>query len=262
MEKGTELREEAVGSQLAGRTALITGGTSGIGRATALGFTAAGARVIITGRDAARGNAVVDQIQASGGDAAFIQASLDTVAACEIVVADAVAHLGRLDVLVTAAGTFPLGPSLDVTEQVWDSTLDINLKGVFFCGQAALRQMVAQQHGRIILFSSIASVIGFAGAAVYSASKGAILSLGKAWAVEFAPHGILVNVISPGNVETPMNDHLMADPDYKALMLANTPVGRNGTVEDIVPAVILLASEDGRYFCGANLIIDGGWVAR
>ncbi len=249
--------------KLSDRVAVVTGGTSGIGRAIAVRFAAEGARVIIAGRSAERGGEVVADVEGSGGSAAFCQVDVTKVADCERLIADAVQRWGKVDILVNAAGVFPLGPSHEVTEEDFDRAIESNLKGPFFCGQAAIRHMLERgEGGKVINLSSIAALIGFAGASVYSLTKGALLTLTKTWAVEYAPHRILVNAIAPGNVETPMNESLMADPDYKAAMLANTPLARNGQTEDIVPAALLLASDDGNYFCGATLVIDGGWVAR
>ena len=177
--------------------------------------------------------------------------------------ADTVSRFGKLYILVNAAGVFPVGPSHEFTETDFDRVIDANVKGAFFCGQAAIEHMVARgQGGKVINIASIASLIGVPNAAAYCATKGAILSLTKAWAVEYAPCGINVNAIAPGNIETPMNERLMADPEYKADMIANTPAGRNGQTQDIVPAAVLLASAESDYFCGATLVIDGGWVAR
>jgi NAD(P)-dependent dehydrogenase (short-subunit alcohol dehydrogenase family) len=247
---------------LLGKVAIVTGATSGIGKAIAIAFAAEGAQVVASGRNPERGREVVDQINTDGGKCIFVRASLERLPQSDEVVKRAISEYGRVDILVNAAGVFPLGPALEVTEELYDQAFDVNVKGTFFMGQAVLKHMVAQGSGRVINFASVASLIGFGGASLYCATKGALLTLTKAWAVEYAPFGVLVNAIAPGNIETPMNDHLMADPDYKALMLANTPVGRNGQVDDIAPMTVLLASDEGRFFCGSTIVIDGGWVAR
>lgn len=247
--------------RLAGRVAVVTGATSGIGRAAAAGLAAEGASVVVAGRSAERGAAVVDDIRAAGGDARFVQTDVGRVADCERLVATAIEQLGRVDVLVNSAGVFPIAPVADVTEELFDSTFDVNVKGAYFCGRAALVHMAERGSGAVVNVSSVAGTLGFAGVSLYCASKGAIHTLTKSWAVEFAPRGVRVNAIAPGNVETPMNDHLMADPQYRAAMLAITPAGRNGVTADIVPAVVYLASDDSAYCNGAILTIDGGLSA-
>lgn len=248
---------------LTGRVALVTGSTSGIGRAAALGLATEGCNVVVTGRSQERGIEVVAAIEAAGGTGSFVAADITSAAACQQLVDSAVERYGKLDILVNSAGMFPLGPAVDVTEADYDAAFTTNVKGPFFCGTAALRHMVERgEGGRIINLASIAGLIGFTGAVLYTTTKGAILAMTKNWAVEFAPQGILVNAIAPGNIETPMNDALMADAGYKAQMLAMTPAGRNGQVEDIVPAIVLLAGDGGSYFCGATLVIDGGWTAQ
>ncbi|MFI5958886.1 SDR family NAD(P)-dependent oxidoreductase [Cryptosporangium sp. NPDC051539] len=252
----------AVEGQLAGRVAVVTGATSGIGRAIAEGLAAEGARVTLAGRSVERGEAVVEAIAARGGEARFVPTDITNPEECSNLIDGAAAAFGRIDVMVNSAGSFPLGMALDVEVAHFDDALNTNVKGTYFCGQAALRHMVKQgDGGAVINMASIAGLIGFAGADLYAMTKGAILGLTKTWGVEFAPHGIRVNAIAPGNVETPMNEHLMADPDYAADMISRTPLGRNGRVEDIVPAVVLLAGDGGAYFSGSVLVIDGGWTA-
>ena len=249
--------------RLSGKVALITGATSGIGRAIALGFAAEGARVAVAGRSRERGDGVVHAITSGGGTAEFFAFDVSVPTQCTALVRSTVANFGRLDVLVNAAGVFPVGPAHEVTHAEFDRTINTNMRGAFFCGQAAINHMLGRgTGGRIINLASIAGLVGIPQAALYSATKGALVNLTKAWGVEYAPYGIRVNAIAPGNVETPMNAAYMADPAYKARMIAATPAGRNGQVEDIVPTAVLLASDDGDYFCGATLVIDGGWVAQ
>lgn len=259
----TVQKERIARKRLEGRVALITGGTSGIGRAIAAGFAAEGARVVASGRNRQRGATLLGEIEAAGGDGAFFAADLTTAAACDQLVADTVDRFGKLDILVNSAGVFPLAPSHEVTEEDFHRTIDANLKSAFFCGQAAIRHLLARgQGGRIINLASIAGLIGFPTTAIYSATKAAMIGLTQVWAVEYAPSHINVNAIAPGNIETPMNEGLRADPDYLANLIANTPAGRNGQTSDIVPTAILLASDEGDFFCGATLVIDGGWVVR
>jgi NAD(P)-dependent dehydrogenase (short-subunit alcohol dehydrogenase family) len=183
------------------------------------------------------------------------------VADCTALAARAVKEFGRIDVLVNCAGILPLGPIVDVTEEGFDEAWKANVKGAFFCGQAVIPQMLEQGSGRIINFTSVAGLAGVAGGSVYCTTKGAIVTMTKAWAVELAPQGLNVNAIAPGTVETPMNDALRDDPDFDRLTRGATPQGRNGQVDDIVPMVVFLASDDAKWFNGSIVAVDGGWLA-
>jgi NAD(P)-dependent dehydrogenase (short-subunit alcohol dehydrogenase family) len=173
----------------------------------------------------------------------------------------AVDEFGRVDVLVNSAGILPLGQVLDVTEEGFDEAWRANVKGAFFCGQAAIEQMLRQGNGRIVNFSSVAGLRGVAGGSVYCVTKGAIVTMTKAWAVELAPHGLNVNCLVPGTVETPMNDALRDDPGFDAMTRGATPQGRNGKVDDVVPMIVFLSSEDAKWMNGSVVTVDGGWLA-
>jgi NAD(P)-dependent dehydrogenase (short-subunit alcohol dehydrogenase family) len=241
---------------------VVTGGTSGIGRGIAQACAAEGARVVLAGRNQERGDEVKAEIEADGGECHFVATDITRVEDCRSLIAEAVGALGRVDVLVNAAGVFEPTYVPDVDESHFDETVAINVKGTYFTGQAALEHMRDAGGGRVINMSSIAGLVGFAGSSVYCATKGAILALTKAWAIEYAPAGINVNCIAPGNVDSPMNAHLMADTDYKQAAIEKTPSGRNGQISDIAPAVVLLAGSDGGYMQGTCIVIDGGWVAQ
>ena len=242
--------------KLKDRVAIVSGGTSGMGAAAAHGLAAEGAKVIVAGRNTERGETVADEI-----GAVFQRTDVTKVTDCKALATRAVEEFGRIDVLVNCAGILPLGPIVDVTEEDFDEAWQANVKGAFFCGQAVIPQMLKQGSGRIINFTSVAGLAGVAGGSVYCTTKGAIVTMTKAWAVELAPQGLNVNAIAPGTVETPMNDALRDDPDFDAATRGATPQGRNGQVDDIVPIVVFLASDDAKWFNGSIVAVDGGWLA-
>jgi NAD(P)-dependent dehydrogenase (short-subunit alcohol dehydrogenase family) len=242
--------------KLAGRVAIVTGGTSGMGAAAARALAAEGAQVVVAGRNADRGETLAAEI---GGS--FKATDVTRVADCQALAQHAVDEHGRIDVLVSCAGILPLGEIGEVTEEGFDDAWRSNVKGAFFCGQSVIPQMVAQGSGRIINFTSVAGLAGVAGGSVYCTTKGAIVTMTKAWAVELAPKGLNVNAIAPGTVETPMNEALRDDPGFDAMTRGATPQGRNGQVDDVAPLVVFLASDDAKWFNGSIVAVDGGWLA-
>jgi NAD(P)-dependent dehydrogenase (short-subunit alcohol dehydrogenase family) len=250
------------GERLAGKDVLITGGTSGIGAEVARACAREGAYSVVAGRDVGRGREVVDEIEAEGGSGEFVLADLSTVLGCRTLALEVIDRRDGIDVLVNSAGVYEPKPTAEVTEEHFETTFDINVRSVYFVGQTVLEHMRESGGGHVINISSIAGIVGAPESSVYCATKGAVLMLTKAWAVEYGRHGITVNCIAPGNVDSPMNAHLTADPDVLDDWLAKTPSGRNGRPCDIAPAAVLLASEDGAYFQGSCLVIDGGWTAQ
>ncbi|HZQ64630.1 MAG TPA: glucose 1-dehydrogenase [Gaiellaceae bacterium] len=242
--------------RLDGRVAIVSGGTSGMGAAAARGLAAEGATVVVGGRNRGRGTALADEI---GG--IFQPADVTRVADCRALAQRAVDELGRVDVLVNCAGILPLGSITEVTEEGFDEAWRANVKGTFFCGQAVIPHMLEQGRGKIVNFTSVAGLAGVAGGSVYCTTKGAIVTMTKAWAVELAPHGLNVNAIAPGTVETPMNEAFREDPAFDAMTRGATPQGRNGQVDDVVPMVVFLASDDAKWMNGSIVAVDGGWLA-
>lgn len=237
-----------------GRTALITGGTSGIGRAVAERLAGDGAEVVITGRDETRGRDVVDAIESAGGTARFVAADLASFADLKRLVRDA----GDVDILVNNAGVFPGGPTNQTTEEAFDLTFDVNVKAPFFLTAAIAPRMAAQGGGSIINISTMAATIGMTGLAAYGASKAAVESLTKAWTAEYAAQGVRINTVAPGPTRTPAS---AAMGEMFDVLAASTPAGHGAAPAEIAAAVSFLASDDASFIYGAILPADGGRVA-
>jgi NAD(P)-dependent dehydrogenase (short-subunit alcohol dehydrogenase family) len=251
--------------RLQGERALVTGSTSGIGKAIALELGAEGAAVVVHGRDAARGGAVVEEINAAGGTATFVPADLGTEAACIGLVADAVAAVGGLTVLVNnaVAGLVDGGDAsvADMATPAWEATLRVNVTAPMWLSRAAIPHLRAAGHGSIINISSRQGERPSAGLAAYATSKGALNALTRAIAVEEAPHGIRCTTISPGYVVNERRDAEM--PAERRERLEKMHLTRLGTAQDIAYAAVYLASRESEYLTGINLQLDGGGsVAR
>jgi NAD(P)-dependent dehydrogenase (short-subunit alcohol dehydrogenase family) len=246
--------------KLVGKVAIVTGGTSGIGRAIAIAFAREGAKVAVVGRDRQRLAQVEQEIKGGGEKYLIVPGEMRKLSEIDRVVQTTVKEFGKLDILVNSAGVFELCDFLETSEDFFDRTIDLNLKSLFFMIQRAAKEMKNQGKGKIVSMASIGGgTVGFPTASVYCASKGAIVSLTQTLALELAPYKINVNAISPGNIRTPMNEHLLANPDYLKAMLDHTPWGRIGETKDIIPAAIYLASDDSDYVTGIQLVVDGGW---
>ncbi len=251
--------------RLANKVALITGGTSGIGEASALLFAKEGAKIAIAGRNEKRGHSVTEQILKEGGSAIFIRTDVRKSEECRRAVDETVHAFGRLDILFNNAGIFYPHTALDCTEEEWDLQIDINLKGTFLMSKSALPGMIQQGSGVIINNSSGWGIVGGDAAVAYCASKGGVVLLTKAMAIDHGRQGIRVNCICPGDVDTPMlpGDARMRGLKWEDYLAgcSNRPLGRIGTANEIAKAVLFLASDDTSFMTGAALVVDGGGTA-
>jgi len=261
--------------RLKGKVALITGGTSGIGEATALLFAKEGAQVAITGRNAERGAGVAQRIKSSRPesqvlqdrptDPLFVRADVGVASDCQRAVDETVRTFGRLDILFNNAGVFYPQTAIECSEKEWDEQIDVNLKGVFLMSKFALPILSAQKKGVSINNASGWGIVGGDHAVAYCASKGGVVLMTKAMAIDHGAQGIRVNCICPGDVETQM---LPSDAKMRGLKwddyiagCANRPLGRVGTAEEIAKAALFLASDDSSFMTGAALVVDGGGTA-
>jgi NAD(P)-dependent dehydrogenase (short-subunit alcohol dehydrogenase family) len=251
--------------RLKDKVALITGGTSGIGTATAIRFAREGAAVALTGRDVERGEQVAKDIAASGGQAMFIRSDVRLASDCRNAVDQTLERFGRIDVLFNNAGVFHPKTIPECTEEEWDETIDSSLKGAFLMSKFVLPSMIERGSGSIIHTSSGWGILGGDKAAAYCAAKGGLVVMAKAMAIDHGPDGIRVNCVCPGDVLTPMlhedaERRGMSWDDY-ASGAVGRPLGRIGTVEEIANAVLFLASDESSFVTGESLVVDGGGVA-
>ncbi|MEU4246747.1 SDR family oxidoreductase [Amycolatopsis sp. NPDC026612] len=245
-------------AELSGSTALVTGGTSGIGRATAVALAGLGAHVVLSGRDAGRGDEVVSAIRAAGGKADFVAAEL-TDAASARSLADRARELGgHVDVLVNNAGIFPTGPTADLSEADFDRVYATNVKVPFFLVAELAPEMAARGQGAIVNVSTVVALRGMAGMALYGSSKAAVELMTKAWAAEFGPSGVRVNAVSPGPTRTGGTAAFGEGLDELATA---GPAGRVAAPEEIASAIAFLVTGGSSFVQGAVLPVDGGRLA-
>ncbi|SCE93151.1 NAD(P)-dependent dehydrogenase, short-chain alcohol dehydrogenase family [Micromonospora coriariae] len=245
-------------TDLRGKSALVTGGNSGIGRATALALATLGAHVVITGRDETRGGDVVREIRAAGGRADFLVADLRDEASARSLAARTRELVGQVDVLVNNAGIYPFGPTEQTTEQDFDSVFALNVKAPYFLVAELAPEMAKRGHGVIINLTTMVAEFGQAGMSLYGSSKAALVLLTKSWAAEYGPQGVRVNAVSPGPTRTEGTAGMGDNLDQLATM---APAGRPGSAEEIAEAVAFLATDRSSFVHGAVLPVDGGRIA-
>ena len=252
--------------RLRDKVAIITGGSSGIGQATALLFAKEGAKIVIASRNPEEGSKTVDMIKKEGGKAVFIKTDVSKELEVKNLVESTVKIFGKIDILYNNAGIELAKPVTETTEAEWDSVLNINLKGVFFGCKYAIPHMLKNGKGSIINTASAAGIVGFPNLAAYCASKGGIVLLTKEMALDYARQGIRVNAICPGAIMTPMLERFFEKaPDpalVKKQMADSHPMGRLGKPEEIANTALFLASDESSFITGHALLVDGGMTAQ
>jgi NAD(P)-dependent dehydrogenase (short-subunit alcohol dehydrogenase family) len=246
---------------LKGNSAVVIGGTSGIGRAIALGLAEAGADVAPTSRRLDQVEATAREVEALGRRTLRRTSDVTDRASLEQVLDAALQSFGKVDILVNSAGRTKRAPTIDFSEQDWNDILETNLTGILRACQIFGRHMAERRYGRIINIASIGSFLGLLEVAAYSASKAAVASLTKSLAVEWAPHGICVNAITPGVICTALNEKLLNGTPRGNEWLMRTPMRRFGQAEELAGAAVYLASDAASYTTGSVLIVDGGILA-
>jgi NAD(P)-dependent dehydrogenase (short-subunit alcohol dehydrogenase family) len=248
--------------KLGNKTAIVTGARRGIGRASALALAREGANVIVSDISQEDCQKVVTEIERLGRRGLALKCDVSSRAEVENMVRRTIGEFGRIDILVNNAGVITFKPFLELTEEDWDSTLNVNLKGQFLCAQAVAKEMVKNKWGRIINIASISSGgsgIAFPLIAHYTASKGGVMALTEALALELTSRGINVNAICPGAIDTDMVKGVKESGQVEQVLL-RIPKGRLGKPEDIANLVVFLASDDSDYISGAAIVVDGGWL--
>ncbi|MBE9007533.1 SDR family oxidoreductase [Fortiea sp. LEGE XX443] len=246
------------------KVALVTGGTSGIGRATAIAYAQQQAKVVVVGRRMDEGEETVRLIKEAGGEAIFVQADVTKEADVKAMVDKAVSLFGRLDIAFNNAGTVGENPSLiEQTEAEYDRTMNVNVKGVWLSMKYEIAQMLKQGSGAIVNTSSGAGVVAVPTQSLYTASKHAVIGLTKAAALQYAKAGIRINVVAPAAIETDMFEAATGGQDeVKAYITGLHPIGRIGTPLEVANAVLFLSSDLASFITGETLMVDGGYVAQ
>ena len=250
-------------TELLSKVAIVTGGTSGIGRDTAVLFAQAGVKVVVAGRREVEGNETVELIRAAGGDGLFVKTDVAMAAEVQALVRKTVEKFGRLDIAFNNAGIEGnLVPIVIQPEADWDRTIDINLKGTWLCLKYEIQQMLKQRSGgAIVNMASVAGLIGSAGFATYSASKHGVIGLTKSAALETARNGIRVNAVCPAVIETPMGERIFGGPEVKPYAIGLHPIGRFGKPMEVAEAVVWMCSDRASFMTGQSLVLDGGFLA-
>jgi 3-oxoacyl-[acyl-carrier protein] reductase len=245
--------------RLKNKVAIVTGGANGIGEAYSTGIAQEGASVVIADLDEKRGKEIVDEIEKSGGKALFVRTDVSKKQDAERMVQAAINQFGSIDILVNNAGILYTAPFEKTTEEMWDKLFAVNVKGVFFCSQAAAVEMKKKKRGKIINISSIAAIGAQASLCAYSSTKGAVLTMTRVFALELAGDNVQVNAILPGTTNTGMAKAAMVDPEWTHQITEGIPMKRLGETRDLLGAVLYFASSGSDYCTGQTLIVDGGY---
>ncbi len=243
-----------------GKVALVTGGSSGIGKATAIAFARAGANVVIASRRVTEGEETVHEICERGGDAIFVKTDISKASEVEGLMDQTIEFYGRLDYACNNAGTFVMGRLFELSEEEWERTINANLKGIWLSLKYQIPIMLQQKGGVIVNMASMSAIIGNPGVSIYSASKGGVVALTQSAAIEYAASGIRINAISPGVISTPIVDDIPT-PLLEDIQ-SKHPIGRLGKPEEIADAVVWLCSDKASFVTGHNMVIDGGYTAQ
>ncbi len=246
---------------LTGKTAVVIGGTSGIGRAIAHGFAEAGADVVCTSRRQEQVDAAAAEIESKGRRSLRIASDVSDKASLENLLSECVSVFGKVDILVNSAGRTKREPTLDLDEETWNGILETNLTGTLRACQVFGGHMIENGYGRIINIASLSTFVSLFEVAAYSASKAAVASLTKSLAIEWAKKGVNVNAIAPGVFRTALNQKLLDESDRGREFLTRTPMGRFGNVEELAGAAVFLASDAASFVTGEVLVVDGGFLA-
>lgn len=245
---------------LSGRVAIVTGGSRAIGYGVATALAKVGVDICVVSRHRDQGEEAASNLRKLGVKALAIQADVGRVKEAGAMVDQVIREMGKVDILVNIAGITVRCPALDLSEEDWDSVMDINLKGTFFCSQAAAKHMAKRGGGKIVTTGSILSKVYKGIENVYSISKGAMVQLTRVLAYEWAEHNINVNCIAPGSINVGISQGNLKDPEKLKFNLARIPFHKLGTADDIGAAVVFLVSDAASYITGQTLYVDGGWT--
>ena len=249
------------GLELNGKTAVVIGGTSGIGRAIALGLAEAGANVVSSSRRAEEVEKTAAEIEAKGRETLRLTSDVAAKTTLQTLLDECLRAFGRVDILVNSAGITKRTPTLEVQEEEWNRIMETNLTGTLRACQVFGKQMIEQKYGRIINIASLSTFVALYEVAAYAASKAAVASLTKSLAIEWSQHGVNVNAIAPGVFKTALNTQLLESTERGKEFLLRTPMKRFGKVEELAGAAVFLASDAASFVNGEVLVVDGGFLA-